>query len=73
MQRVKLYEQPVMAEEVGRPPLTISVITQNSREETVSGPMNTSMKQHTYILYDVLPDELKRRVKLAIDALSSQF
>ena len=73
MQQVNMYEQPFSASEIGPVPLTIRVISMPRRVESMGGVMSSGQKTNTYVLYDVLPDELKARVKLAIDALQAQF
>lgn len=72
MQKVNLYEQPIEAGENGTPPLFVKVVTHPRTMEMVGGVPATANKTVTYILYDALPDELRMRVKLAIDALSTQ-
>jgi hypothetical protein len=73
MQVVRVYEQPITAAEIGPPPLTLAVISNPNRIETEHGAVSTKQKMNTYVLYDVLPDDLKRRVKLAIESLQAQI
>lgn len=70
MQNVKtLFEQPLVTEDV-TPPLTIRTVTQ-SRTELVGGALSASSKGNTYVLFDVLPAELKTRVETAIRAIEA--
>ena len=71
-QKVKLYEQPLVAVESGQPPLFIKVVTKPRTMEFVDGVPESATKMCTYVLYDALPDELRARVKVAIDALTAQ-
>jgi hypothetical protein len=73
MQKVDLYQQPIEA--VGdshTPPLYVKVVTHPRTMEFVGGMPATATKTITYVLYDALPDELRARVKMAIEALSAQ-
>ena len=72
MQKVNLYQQPIEAGENGPPPLFIKVVTHPRVMEFLGGVPGTSTKTCTYVLYDALPEELRVRVKLAIDAMSTQ-
>lgn len=73
MQKVDLYQQPIEAVgESNTPPLFVKIITHPRTMEFVGGVPATANKTVTYILYDVLPDELRMRVKNAIDALATQ-
>jgi hypothetical protein len=69
-QRVNtLYNQPIQSSD-GAPPLTIRVEVPH-QTEYVGGASNTSIKTVTYVLWDVLSDELKQRVVTAIQALTA--
>lgn len=65
-QRVDLY-QPMIASR-GPAPLAmrVGVVNQNSIADGV--PVG-NMKVETYVLLSALPDELRRRVELAVQAL----
>ena len=67
MQTVKMYDQP-MVSDTQNPPTTIRVMVP-VRNEIVGGVPSASHKPMTYVLYDVLPEDLKRRVQTAIEAL----
>jgi hypothetical protein len=70
MQSVKtLYNQPVVIND-SSPPTTIRVLVP-SRTEFAGGVPGSGHRAVTYVLYDVLPDELKQRVVTAIQALTS--
>lgn len=66
-QRVDLY-QPIVSVRPGNPPLAlrIGVTNQNSISEGV--PVG-GFRTETYVLLSVLPEELRRRVELAVQAL----
>ena len=67
-QRVDLF-QPLIADKVGAPPivLRVGVLNHNSISEGV--PQGGLVKPEAYVLLSVLPDDLRRRVELAIQAL----
>lgn len=64
-----LYEQPVFAEDEV-PPTTLKISTP-LRVEFVNGPPQGSRKISTYVLYDVLPEELRKKIVSAIQALNA--
>jgi len=70
MQRVDLY-QPMIHSKVGAPPLTIRVGVARNNQETSGGMIEGSVRPETYILLSALPEELRERVKTAIQALST--
>jgi hypothetical protein len=66
-QRVDLY-QPIMATRSGPQPLALRVGVANTTsisEGVPSGPVRVE----TYVLLSALPEELRRRVELAVQAL----
>lgn len=67
-QRVDLF-QPIIADKPGAPPLAlrIGVLNQNSISEGV--PQGGQVKAETYVLLSALPEDLRRRVELAVQAL----
>lgn len=68
-QRVDLY-QPIVSARSGPVPLAIrvGVPNQNSISE---GVPSGGMKAETYVLLSALPEELRRRVELAVQMLIS--
>jgi len=72
MQRIDLY-QPMIHTRVSTPPLFINVGINRNGTETVEGPVEGVIKPETYVLLSALPDELKERVKTAIQALLSSM
>jgi len=72
MQRVDLY-QPLLHTRVGAPPLVINVGVNRSGGEMMSGPVENVIRPESYVLLSALPDELKERVKTAIQALISSM
>ena len=72
MQRIKtLFEQPIMSDDQV-PPTTIKVVTQ-IKSEFVGGSIGASTRSSTYILFDVLPESLKRQVFDAIQMVSQNI
>jgi len=72
MQRVDLY-QPMVHVRVGSPPLFINVGVNRSGAETMGGPVENAVRPETYVLLSALPDELRERVKTAIQTLISSM
>jgi len=72
MQRIDLY-QPMVHVRVGSPPLFINVGVNRSNAETIGGPVENVVRPETYVLLSALPDELRERVKTAIQALVSSM
>ena len=70
MQRVDLY-QPMIHVRVGAPPLVINVGVNRSGMETMGGPVEGAIRPESYVLLSALPDELRERVKTAIQALTT--
>lgn len=69
-QRADLY-QPIIATRPGPAPLTlrIGVLNHDSMSEGV--PSGGTVKGETYVLLSALPEELRRRVHLAVQALAT--
>jgi len=72
MQRVDLY-QPMISSRIGSPPLVINVGVQRSSAETFGGPVENAVRPEHYILLSALPDELRERVKTAVQAILSSM
>lgn len=67
MQQVDLY-QPFMAAQPGPAPLAIRVGVKNATSISEGVPQG-SVKAETYVLLSALPEELRRRVELAVQML----
>ena len=65
-----IYE-PVTSDRQGSPPLVINVITKPRAMEFMGGVPATAFKQESYVLFSALPDELRERVRTAIQALQA--
>ena len=65
-QRVDLYS-PIMATR-GPAPLALRVGVQNQNSLSEGVPVG-NVKAETYVLLSALPEELRRRVELAVQAL----
>lgn len=68
IQRIDPY-QPIAANRVGPAPLTISMIITPNNASMVGGVPQSAQRRETYVLLSALPDELRERVKLAVQAL----
>ena len=70
MQKIKtLYDQPIVSDD-GSPPTTVKV-AYPLKMEYVGGTTKGTHKTVTYVLFDVLPEELRRKIVAAVDALTS--
>jgi len=67
-QKVDLY-RPLVADKHGPPPLVlrVGVLNLNSLSEGV--PVGGTVKAEAYVLLSALPEELRRRVETAVQAL----
>jgi hypothetical protein len=70
MQRIDLY-QPMISNRIAPPPLVITVGVQKTGVETAGGYVEGALRPEHYVLLSALPDELRERVKTAIQVLSS--
>ena len=71
MQKIKtLYNQPIILSEDKTPPTTLRVLVPLVNE-MVGGVPGAGHKGVTYVLYDVLPEELKQRIVTAIQAITA--
>lgn len=57
----------------GPPPIVVNILTTPQRMEFTEGVPASATKMESYVLYSVLPDELKERVRTAIQAISSSI
>ena len=72
MMKIKtLYDQPIVSDDQ-IPPTTIKVVTQ-MKSEFVGGVPGSSTKTNTYILFEILPDSLKRQVFDAVQMASQNI
>ena len=70
MQKVDLY-QPMISNRVGAPPLVLNVGVQRSSAEVMGGPVENALRAEHYVLLSALLDELRERVKTAVQAILS--
>lgn len=68
IQKVDIY-QPMMASSVGPAPLALRVGITPNNDSVAGGMPMSNVRVETYVLLSALPDELRRRVDLAIQAL----
>jgi hypothetical protein len=66
-QRINLY-QPMVADRGGPAPLALRVGVPNNNSISEGVPSG-GLKVETYVLLSALPEELRRRVELAVQAL----
>jgi hypothetical protein len=67
-QKVDLY-QPIVAAKVGPAPLALRIGVTANNDSVAGGMPMSNLKVETYVLLSALPEELRRRVDLAIQAL----
>ncbi len=67
-QRVDLF-QPMIADKVGAPPIALRVGVLNNNSISEGVPQGGQVKAETYVLLSALPEELRRRVELAVQML----
>ena len=72
MQKVDLY-QPLLSSKVGAPPLVVTVGVQRSSGEIMGGPVENAVRPEYYVLLSALPEELRERVKTAVQAIMSSI
>jgi hypothetical protein len=68
LQRADL-QQPIAAAHVGPAPLTIRTVITPTNAAMVGGVPQNSQRGEIYVLLSALPDELRERVKLAVQAI----
>jgi hypothetical protein len=68
-QQVDLYK-PIQSSRAGAPPMVIRVAVEKQNEMTVMGPTTSSLRPEAYVLLSALPEELRRRVELAIQSIA---
>jgi hypothetical protein len=68
MQKVNLF-QPLLADRGGAPPLVLKVGIPNQYSISEGVPQGNQIRAEAYVLLSALPDELRRRVELAIQVL----
>ena len=71
MQRVDLF-QPMIATAGGAPPLVLRVGVPNQNSISEGVPQGGQIRPESYVLLSALPDELRRRVELAVQMLITQ-
>lgn len=69
-QIVDLY-QPLYASRVGSAPLVMRAVVTPNVENMGGGVPASTQKTEAYILLSALPEELRRRVELAVQALAT--
>lgn len=67
-QRADLY-QPIIATKAGPAPLTLRVGVLNHDSMSEGVPSGGTVRGETYVLLSALPEDLRRRVELAVQAL----
>lgn len=62
---------PILSSHKGPAPLIIKIGVQQSDLFTEGGPVVSSVKPETYVLLSALPEELRQRVNVAVQAILS--
>lgn len=68
MQKVNLF-QPLLAAQGGAPPLVLRVGVPNQNSISEGVPAGGQVRAEAYVLLSALPEDLRRRVELAVQAL----
>ncbi len=68
-QKVDLY-QPIMASRAGRPPLVLRIGVTDNLSISEGVPVG-SVRAEAYVLLSALPEEIRRRVEVSVQALLS--
>lgn len=71
MQKVNPYE--VLHTDKPVPPLVIKLSTPRNAVHMEGGTFSSSQKVEEYVLFSALPEELKQRVRVALQAVQAQF
>jgi len=61
--------QPIVSSRVGPPPVVIRTVVTPRNDGLVEGVPQTTRRGEAYILLSALPEELRRRVELAAQAI----
>lgn len=67
-QKVDLYS-PILSARKGAAPLIIKVGVQQADLYTEGGPVVSNIKPEAYVLLSALPEDLRRRVEVAVQAI----
>jgi hypothetical protein len=70
-QRVDLF-QPLLADKPGACPIALRVGVPNQNSISEGVPSGGQFRVENYVLLSALPEELRRRVELAVQLLISQ-
>lgn len=70
MQKIDLY-QPIESASVGSPPLVVNVQVTKTADHVMGGVPQSQTRVESYVLLSALPEEIKRRVIMAVQALQS--
>ena len=63
----------MISSRVGPPPLVLNVGVQKTGVETAGGYVEGAIRPEHYVLLSALPEELRERVKTAVQALLSSM
>ncbi len=69
MNNVADLYQVIVSDKQGPAPVVLNVLTTPNTVEYTGGVPSTSTRKESYVLYSALPDDLKARVKTAVEAL----
>jgi hypothetical protein len=64
-QKIDMYK-PIIADKVGPPPVTINALITLSNASCSEGIPTKTQRIEQYVLLSILPEDLRRRVELAV-------
>lgn len=65
--------EPIKAARPGNPPIVININVVPEMQFTSGGPVYQPERVESYVLFSALPEELQRRVKMAVSMLVSSI
>ena len=71
LQRIDLF-QPILANAPGASPVALRIGVPNNNSIGGGVPSGGTVRVETYVLLSALPEELRRRVELAVQMLITQ-
>lgn len=69
-QVVDLY-QPITAARVGPPPVVLRVTVTRSADSFAGGVPSSSVASEPYVLVSALPEELRKRISIAVQTIAA--
>jgi len=69
-QKVDLF-QPIFADKAGAPPIVLRVGVPNNNSISEGVPQGGQIRAEAYVLLSALPEELRRRIEMAVQMLAA--